>query len=80
MRKGVGRVHACTRLAHGTPWHRVAPSSPSKSRAPAWHRYDTNVTDFGPSRLDDDVDVVACQDCGKPVLRDALSFHHGECS
>jgi SAGA-associated factor 73 len=62
---------------------RVAPDelatpSPSKSRAPAWHRHDTDVTDFGPSRLDDDVDVVACEDCGKPVLRDALSFHHGK--
>ncbi|UZJ56662.1 hypothetical protein CBS101457_005982 [Exobasidium rhododendri] len=53
--------------------------SPSKSRAPAWHTNDTDVTDFGPSRLDDDVDVVACQDCGKPVLRDALIFHHENC-
>lgn len=52
------------------------PSS-SRSTAPGWHANDADVTDFGPSRLDDDVEVVVCRDCGKVVLRDALSFHQG---
>lgn len=38
-----------------------------------------DVTDFGPSRLDDDVEVVGCRDCGKVVLRDALGFHRQNC-
>ena len=37
------------------------------------------MTDFGPSRLDDDVEIVQCGDCGKVVLRDALGFHQENC-
>ncbi|PWN38347.1 SCA7-domain-containing protein [Meira miltonrushii] len=54
------------------------PSS-SRSNAPGWHSNDADVTDFGPSRLDDDVEVVQCGDCGKVVLRDALGFHQENC-
>ena len=50
------------------------PSS-SRQQAPGWHTNDADVTDFGPSRLDDDVDVIACPDCGKAVLSDAYDFH-----
>lgn len=53
--------------------------SGSHSNAPGWHLNDADVTDFGPSRLDDDVEVVQCGDCGKVVLRDALGFHQENC-
>lgn len=47
--------------------------------SPAWHFDDTIVTDFGPAALDDEVEIVECADCHKPVLRDALSFHQQNC-
>ncbi|SNX81950.1 related to SGF73 - SAGA complex subunit [Melanopsichium pennsylvanicum] len=55
--------------------------SPSKTLvdSPAWHYDDTIVTDFGPASLNDQVEIVECQDCSKPILRDALSFHQQNC-
>ncbi|GAC99364.1 hypothetical protein PHSY_006965 [Pseudozyma hubeiensis SY62] len=47
--------------------------------SPAWHYDDTVVTDFGPAALDDEVQIVECSDCSKPVLKDALSFHLQNC-
>lgn len=47
--------------------------------SPAWHYDDTVVTDFGPASLDDEVHIVECSDCSKPVLREALSFHEQNC-
>lgn len=47
--------------------------------SPAWHFDDTIVTDFGPAALDDEVEIVECADCRKPVLRDALRFHQQNC-
>ncbi|CDS00629.1 related to SGF73-SAGA complex subunit [Sporisorium scitamineum] len=55
--------------------------SPSTTlvESPAWHYDDTIVTDFGPAALDDEVQIVECADCSKPVLREALSFHQQNC-
>ncbi|CBQ68032.1 conserved hypothetical protein [Sporisorium reilianum SRZ2] len=47
--------------------------------SPAWHYDDTIVTDFGPAALDDEVHIVECSDCSKPVLREALDFHQQNC-
>ncbi len=47
--------------------------------SPAWHYDDTIVTDFGPAALDDEVQIVECVDCHKPVLREAVSFHQQNC-
>ncbi|PWZ01390.1 SCA7-domain-containing protein [Testicularia cyperi] len=57
------------------------PGSPSDttSNSPIWHYDDTIVTDFGPYTLDDQIDIVECADCSKPVLREALSFHQRNC-
>ncbi|PWN48792.1 SCA7-domain-containing protein [Violaceomyces palustris] len=56
-------------------------SSPpaSTTGSPLWHYDDAVVTDFGPYALDDDVDLVECPDCSKPVLREALFFHQRNC-
>ncbi|KAL9940155.1 hypothetical protein V8E36_000860 [Tilletia maclaganii] len=49
---------------------------------PAWQRNDQDVTDFGPVPLglERDAVVVACSDCGKPVLENFLSFHRQNCA
>ncbi|EPQ31845.1 uncharacterized protein PFL1_00044 [Pseudozyma flocculosa PF-1] len=47
--------------------------------SPLWHHDDTAITDFGPYPLDDEVDLVACPDCAKTVLREALGFHQQNC-
>ncbi|SPO21222.1 related to SGF73 - SAGA complex subunit [Ustilago trichophora] len=47
--------------------------------SPAWHFDDTVVTDFGPAALDDEVEIVECSDCSKPILKEALSFHQQNC-
>lgn len=49
------------------------PSSPSA--LPGWYKDDQNVTDFGPTPLHDDVRVLACPDCKRPVLQEAFGFH-----
>ena len=40
---------------------------------------DMDVTEFGGFPLDDEVDVVECKDCNKPVLREAYGYHRGAC-
>ncbi|SAM60550.1 related to SGF73-SAGA complex subunit [Ustilago bromivora] len=47
--------------------------------SPAWHYDDTIVTDFGPSALDDEVEIIECSNCSKPILKDALSYHQQNC-
>lgn len=47
--------------------------------SPAWHYDDTVVTDFGPAALDDEVQIVECTDCSKPVLKEAFGFHQQNC-
>jgi hypothetical protein len=50
-------------------------------RRPAWHTYDTDVTDFGPASLGDEGFVVGrCSECGRVVERSYWSFHLGACA
>ena len=41
---------------------------------------DADVTEFGAFPLDDELDVVACDACAKPVLRAAFPFHRENCA
>lgn len=40
-----------------------------------WEVDERDVTEIGGFTLDDDVDVVLCEACKKPVLREAHAFH-----
>ncbi|PKI82593.1 SAGA complex subunit Sgf73 [Malassezia vespertilionis] len=44
-----------------------------------WRLDETDVSEFGGFALDDDVDIVACEHCSKPVLREAYTFHIQNC-
>lgn len=54
-------------------------TSDPMANSPIWHYDDTIVTDFGPYSLDDDVAVIECSDCSRPILQDALAFHQRNC-
>lgn len=41
---------------------------------------ETDVTEFGGFPLSDEVDVVACETCQKPVLREAYTYHTKNCA
>lgn len=56
---------------------RSAPVSPNPLQATAWQVDERDVTEFGGFSLEDDVDVVACEHCHKPIIREAYSFHQG---
>ncbi|WFD32877.1 SAGA complex subunit Sgf73 [Malassezia sp. CBS 17886] len=64
-------------LLHET---RSAPPSPrAVTGKRPWQTNASDVTEFGGAALDDDVDVVACVECGKPVLREAYAYHRANC-
>ena len=45
-----------------------------------WQVDDRDVTEFGMFPLDDDVDVVECVQCHKPILREAYPYHQENCT
>lgn len=58
------------------------PSSPSGSTGPrptTWRSNDLDVTDLGPERLDDYIQVVKCADCNKPTLARYKDYHRANC-
>lgn len=55
----------------------AGPTSPIARDERPWLIDDTDVTEFGGFSLDDDVDIVACEVCAKPVLREAYAYHKG---
>lgn len=65
-------IEEATRSDAGSPTSTLVNS-------PAWHYDDTIVTDFGPAPLDDEVEIIECVDCSKPILKEALSFHQQNC-
>ncbi|EST06551.1 SCA7 domain protein [Kalmanozyma brasiliensis GHG001] len=65
-------IEEATRSDAGSP-------STTQIDSPAWHYDDTIVTDFGPASLSDEVHIVECSDCSKPILHEALSFHRQNC-
>lgn len=58
--------------------HTPSDTPSPESAGPSWIKNDADVTDFGPFPLDDEIVVLACEDCGKPVLSEAMSFHKGK--
>ncbi|WFD04164.1 SAGA complex subunit Sgf73 [Malassezia obtusa] len=57
-----------------------APSSPAPDGRRPWQIDERDVTEFGPFSLDDDVDVVECEHCQKPILREAYAYHQANCA
>lgn len=58
-----------------------APTSPNATpQKRPWQIDERDVTEFGGFSLDDDVDIVECVDCQKPVLREAYEFHQANCT
>lgn len=53
------------------------PATSLETQQRPWEVDERDVTEFGGFSLDDDVDVVACEACQKPVLREAYTFHQG---
>ncbi|WFD34303.1 SAGA complex subunit Sgf73 [Malassezia cuniculi] len=51
----------------------------TRSHELPWLVDDADVTEFGGFSLDDDIDVVVCDACSKPVLREAYSYHKENC-
>ncbi|WFD24952.1 SAGA complex subunit Sgf73 [Malassezia equina] len=53
------------------------PATSLETQQRPWEVDERDVTEFGGFSLDDDVDVVVCEACQKPVLREAYTFHQG---
>lgn len=67
-------------------WDAILENTRSRSVSPRvspgkrpWMEDDMDVTEFGGFPLDDEVDVVECEDCSKPVLRESYGYHRGTC-
>ncbi|WFD21223.1 SAGA complex subunit Sgf73 [Malassezia caprae] len=56
------------------------PSTSQETQQRPWEVDERDVTEFGGFSLDDDVDVVMCEACKKPVLREAHAFHLQNCA
>lgn len=57
-----------------------APTSPQPASRRPWEVDERDVSEFGPFPLDDDIEVVACAHCQKPVLREAYAYHQANCA
>jgi hypothetical protein len=57
----------------------AGPVSPVADAPRPWLVDETDVTELGNFGLDDEVDVVQCDTCQKPVLRTAFPYHRGAC-
>ncbi|PWN28891.1 hypothetical protein BDZ90DRAFT_133761 [Jaminaea rosea] len=54
-------------------------SKPRLDPSQRWRRNDRDVTDLGPERLDDYIQVVKCERCTKPVLARYQGYHKENC-